>query len=451
LVFEDFLVKGGTMSTLALILAGGRATRLGVLSQRRAESAMPFAGKYRLIDFALSNCANSGILNVGILTQYHPQSLNNHVRNGRPWDLDRSWSGRVTLLPPYRRSNGGGNWYEGTADSVYQNLDFILDYDVDTVLLLPGEHVYKMDYETLVTYHQELQADVTIGVVGGPMTNGAKRDFLVSDSDGRVMSIHDTPLLSPHSWLSMGIYVFRTEFLARRLTQDAASFVSSHDLAKDVIPHMLAQGDRVYVYPFNDYWVNVDSVQAYWRANMDLLVADPPLRLQDEKWCIRTRNEERPPVAISNGARISNSLITEGCIVHGQVENSVLSPGVKVGPEAVIRDSIIFSDCDIGPQAVVNRSILDKSVTVGRKAHVGYGLDSSVKPNWEKDLIPTITLIGRDTHLPSDFSLDADSIFSDDVTRDVVSSSFASSPQRDGLRRFQIVSELRLASHGNFA
>jgi glucose-1-phosphate adenylyltransferase len=381
-------------------MAGGRGTRLSILSQKRVKPAVPFAGKYRIIDFVLSNCVNSAIFHVGILTQYRPHSLNDHIRAGRPWDLDRELSGGVTLLQPYQRAGGKLDWYSGTADAVYQNLNYLLRHKTETVLVLSGDHIYKMDYNPILRYHQEKEADVTICAIAVPAEEASRFGILVTDDEERVCEFQEKPLEPRGTLASMGIYVFDSHVLAQRLAKDAHNPNSSHDFGKDVLPHMLEGGDRLYAYPFEGYWMDVGTVQAYWEANMDLLLVEPPLNLLDREWVVHTRSEERPPVNIRTGAAVSHSLITDGCVIEGRVEYSVLSPGVRVHPGAVVRDSIVLTDSEIAPGAVVDRAILDKNVRVGEGAHVGFGMDYT--PNRLKpDTLNTgLTLVGKNTHLP---------------------------------------------------
>lgn len=396
------------MKTVAIIMAGGRGTRLGVLSHKRAKPAMPFAGKYRIIDFVLSNCVNSGIFNVGILTQYRPHSLNDHIRTGRPWDLDRI-SGGVKLLAPYQRNGGALDWYRGTADAVHQNLDYIFQHQADTVLVLSGDHIYKMDYNLLLDYHHTNQADVTICAFKVPLEDASRFGTLVTDKNRRVIEFLEKPPQPPSPLVSMGVYAFRADVLAQRLNQDIHSHVSTHDFGRDVLPSMLALGDQIYAYHFDDYWVDVGTVEAYWEANMDLLRTNPPLDLRDSDWRIRTRSEERPPVNICAGAAVSNSIISNGCVIHGQVESSILSSGVHVAPGTVIRDSIIFNDCQIGPGAIVERTILDKNVVVGENAHVGFA-----EPHLD-NLNGDIALIGKNTHLPAGIRVSRHCTIGDDL------------------------------------
>jgi glucose-1-phosphate adenylyltransferase len=399
---------------LAMILAGGRGSRLNVLSKKRVKPALPFAGKYRIIDFALSNCVNSGIFNIGIPTQYQPHSLNDHVRTGEPWDLDRRFSGGLTLLPPCQRDGGSLDWYRGTADAVYQNLDFVARHNPETVLVLPGDHVYKMDYCLLIHYHRQHQADLTICTTQVPLENAPQFGIVVTEKDGRVVSFQEKPPRPSGALASMGIYVFQADVLMQRLAQDARLLNSSHDFGQDIIPRMLELGDRIYAYSFEDYWMDVGTIQAYWQANMDLLSPRPRLNLSDPRWGIYTRSEERPPVHICPSAAVSNSLISEGCVIEGRVEGSVLSPGVHVRTGAVVRDSIVFSDCEIGSGGRVQRAILDKNVVVGQGACIGF------EPDYERghrsaETNHSLTLVGKNTHLPAGICVGCDCVIENDL------------------------------------
>jgi glucose-1-phosphate adenylyltransferase len=418
---------------MAIIMAGGRGTRLSILSQKRVKPAVPFAGKYRLIDFVLSNCVNSGVFTVGILTQYRPHSLHDHIRAGRPWDLDRELTGGVTLLQPFQRDTGSPDWYQGTADAVYQNLNFILRQNTDTVLVLGGDHVYKMDYNSLLRFHQEKQADATVCVVDVPLEETSRFGILVTSEDGRVIEFQEKPRKPRSTLASMGFYVFQTEALAQRLTEDARLPDSTHDFGKDVLPRMLAQGDRLYAYPFKGYWVDVGTVQAYWEANMDLLLADPPLNLTDRRWIIHTRSEERPPVNIRIGAAVAHSLITDGCVIEGRVEYSVLSPGVRVRAGAVVRDSIILTDCDIGAGATVDRAILDKNVAVGDGALIGSGMDYTLN-HLDPSLSTGVTLVGKNTCLPAGLRVGRNCVIYSDLTEDDFLTDFTASGTNVGFR-----------------
>jgi len=336
---------------LAVIMAGGQGERLSLLSQKRAKPAVPFAGKYRIIDFALSNCVNSGISNVAVLTQYRPHSLHDHIGIGKPWDLDRQQGG-VHLLQPYigRQET---EWYLGTADAVYQNLDMIMEARYDYVLVLAGDHIYRMDYGPMIAFHQQRGADVTLGAVVVPIEEGHRFGILETDAEGRVHSFEEKPKEPRGTLGSMGIYVFSRDTLTRVLVEDARAgetggTPSQHDFGRNIIPAMLARNEDVYAYPFSGYWQDVGTVQSYWEAHMELLTDKPAFDLYDPSWVIHTRSEERPPAHVRSGAQIVSSLISHGCIIKGTVERSVLSPGVVVEENAVVRDSIILFDTVIG-------------------------------------------------------------------------------------------------------
>lgn len=423
-----------TVRTQAIIMAGGRGTRLSILSQKRVKPAVPFAGKYRIIDFVLSNCVNSGLFNVGILTQYRPHSLNEHIRAGRPWDLDRELSGGVTLLQPYQRYRGAPDWYRGTAEAVFQNLNFVRRHKTGAVLILAGDHVYKMDYNFLLQYHLKNQADVTICVIAVPLEEASRFGILVADDSGRVLEFQEKPLMPRSTLASMGIYVFRTDILAQRLTEDSRLPGSTHDFGKDVLPRMLALGDRLYIYPFEGYWVDVGTVQTYWEANMDLLLADPPLNLLDRNWVIHTRSEERPPVNIRTGATVSHSLVTDGCVIEGRVEYSVLSPGVQVRAGAVVRDSILLTDCEIGAGVIVDRAILDKNTVIGEGSRIGFGTDYTPNRLNPKDLNTGITLVGKNTRLPAGLRVGRNCVIYSDLAEDDFLSDFIASGQNVGFQ-----------------
>ena len=383
------------MRTLAMILAGGAGSRLSVLTQKRTKPAVPFAGKYRIIDFTLSNCTNSGIYTVGICTQYRPRSLNDHIQSGWPWDLDRV-SGGITLLQPYlgRRES---DWYQGTADAIYQNLDFVRRQRSDVVLVLGGDHIYKMDYDVLVAFHLDHSADVTIATVRIAPEEAPRLGILETDEEYRVIGFEEKPSHPKGTLGSMGIYAFNTDVLDQVLTADHARSESSRDFGKNIIPRMI-ENHRVYAFPYRGYWVDVGTVKAYWQAHMDLLVDKPRLDMLDREWIIHTRSEERPPVNIRSSAVIEQSLITDGCVIEGTVEHSVLSPGVIVRPGAVLRDSVVMTDAVIEEDAVVDRAILDKRIRVGTGARIGWEDDG--RPSPQTDTQNGITVIGKNTLIP---------------------------------------------------
>ena len=390
------------MKVLALILAGGEGSRLSILTAKRTKPAVPFAGKYRIIDFTLSNCVNSGIYNLGILTQYRPRSLNEHIRIGRPWDLGRMHGG-VRLLQPYL-GRKDMDWYKGTADAVYQNLNFVHRRKVDHVLILSGDHIYKMDYGPMLRFHEERGADSTVAAVTVKPKEAHRFGILSVDEGGRVVGFEEKPTelrtQGPIlSLASMGVYVFNTSILGQRLGDDARRR-TSHDFGKDVIPRMIELDDKVYAYPFSGYWVDVGTVQAYWEAHMDLLSDNPPFDLYDPDWVFHTRSEERPPVRVNTEATIDRSLVSNGCNVGGTVEHSVLSPGVQVGPGALVRHSIIMTDTLIGKKAIVDHAILDKNIVVGARSHVGFGDDCTANEA-QPDLCTGITVVGKNTIIPA--------------------------------------------------
>jgi glucose-1-phosphate adenylyltransferase len=360
------------MRTKAVILAGGEGSRLGVLTAKRAKPAVPFAGKYRIIDFPLSNCVNSGILDVVVLTQYRPHSLNDHIGLGRPWDLDRTFTGGVKLLQPYQ-GRSDTDWYAGTADAVTQNLNFIQRGRPQNVLVLSGDHVYEMDYAMLVDYHIDHDADATMCVIRVPMDEASRYGILAVDESYRITGFVEKPKEPPSDLANMGVYVFKLDVLEELLKEDAQRPDSRHDFGFNIIPRMMAQGLKVFANPFGGYWIDVGTLEAYWEAHMDLLAAPPSLDLNDRSWIIHTRSEERPPVQIAKDAVIEDSMITDGSVICGgaHIVRSVLSPGVYVGPNALVYESVILTDSYIERDAQVEQAIIDKGVVVGQGARIG--------------------------------------------------------------------------------
>jgi glucose-1-phosphate adenylyltransferase len=395
------------MKVKAVILAGGEGTRLATLTAKRAKPAVPFAGKYRIIDFALSNCVNSNIFDVLILTQYRPHSLNDHIERGRPWDLDRSFTGGVQILQPYK-GRLDTDWYAGTADAVTQNLNFVRRGRPDYVLILSGDHIYEMDYDVLVQYHRDKGADATICVITVPMDEAPRYGILGIDDDMRVNAFVEKPKNPPSNLASMGVYVFTYSVLEKLLMEDRSNKESSKDFGKDIIPRMVREQMNVFAYSYGGYWIDVGTIDAFWEAHMDLLASPPSINLNDRTWVIHTKSEERPPVHIAAGATVSNSMITHGCaIAEGAiVERSVLSPGVYVGPNAVIRESIILNDAYIEAGARVERAIIDKIAVVGRDARVGQIPDVGELG---------ITCIGKNAHVPAGFTIGYGTILGTDL------------------------------------
>jgi len=383
---------------IAVILAGGQGERLSVLSRERAKPAVPFGGKYRIIDFTLSNCVNSGLYDVSVLTQYRPHSLNDHIGIGRPWDLDRSHRG-VRLLQPFQGGRRNADWYSGTADAVHQNLSFVTTNRDEVVLILSGDHVYRMDYRRMMEFHEDRGADVTVGVFEVPIEEASRYGTLVADDRGRVVSFDEKPKQPRSNLVSMGIYIFEKDILQERLEEDA-SIKSNHDFGRDIIPAMVTR-DRVYAYRFTGYWRDVGTVESYWDANMELVEDPPEFDLYDPNWVIHTRSEERPPARVLSEARLSRSLISHGCTLYGDVVHSILSPGVIVEEGAIVRDSIIMTDTVIGRGAVIDRSIIDKEVKVGSGAVVGFGEASVVNKQEPQRLNTGITIVGKRAEIPA--------------------------------------------------
>jgi len=382
---------------LTLILAGGEGKRLDILSEKRAKPAVPFGGKYRIIDFPLSNCVNSGLYCIGIPTQYNPRSLHEHIGIGKFWDLERM-EGGVFLLQPYI-SDVVTHWYRGTADAVYQNLRFIRDHDPRLVLVLSGDHVYKMDYRNLIHFHQERGADLTVGVIEVPWEEAHRFGVLSLDEQGRVTDFEEKPPHPRSNLINMGIYVFNRHVLEEEVEEEALREDTSFDFGKDIIPRMVRER-KVYGFRFSGYWKDVGTIDAYWESNMELLGSSPALDLYDKQWPIYTFIEDRPPVKMSYRAKVRRSLLGSGAIIDGSVEDSVIFSGVYVSRGAEIRQSIVMSDTRIEEEAIVDRAILDKNIIVGQKARVGYGED--LRPNRViPDMLRSgLTVVGRNAHIP---------------------------------------------------
>jgi glucose-1-phosphate adenylyltransferase len=391
------------MRVVAMIMAGGEGTRLSVLSEKRAKPSVPFAGKFRIIDFTLSNCVNSGIFDVAVLTQYRPHSLNDHIGIGKPWDLDRARGG-VRLLQPYIGRNDQ-SWYRGTSDAIYQNLNFIRERRADLVLILSGDHIYKMDYNTIIDQHVRNGADLTVGVMEVPLDETDRFGIMTTDETDRIIEFTEKPKnRDKGSLASMGIYVFNAEKLIQRLSEGNDD-KPRIDFGKDVIPAMVAE-DVVYAYRFSGYWVDVGTIASYWETSMQLLDPKPDFDLFDPNWVVRTRSEERPPAKIGPQARVNQAIICNGCTIRGTVEHSVLSPGVYVSPGAIVRDSVVMNDTWIGPGAVLDKVIVDKQVVVGAGARLGFGDDFTTPNKAQPDKINTgISVVGKSAHIPPGISV----------------------------------------------
>ncbi len=387
------------MAVMAMILAGGEGPALSVLTAKRSEAAVPFAGKYRIIDFALSNCVNSGIFDVAVLTQYQPRSLNEHIGVGRPWDLDRT-TGGVRLLQPYQSTKGeAGAWQAGTADAIRFNLN-ILRPTVDDVLVLAGDHIYTMDYGPLLREHRERDADVTLAVYTVPGFEAYRFGMVTADTQGRVVKFEEKPRRTASTLASMGIYVFKREVLVDWLSQAGANGdEEGHNLARDYIPGHLAS-HRVFAHRFQGYWADVGTIQAYYEANMALLTETPALDLYNPDWVIHTRSEERAAALIGPEARVEGNLLSDGCRIEGTVIRSIISPGVYVAPGATVRDAIIMTDTVIEPGAEVERAIVDKRVTVGADARLGWSEKNTPNREHPDRLNTGLTVVGKGAVIP---------------------------------------------------
>lgn len=355
---------------VAMILAGGQGSRLGVLTKRLAKPAVPFGGKYRIIDFPLSNCSNSGIYTVGVLTQYQPLDLHTYIGIGSAWDLDRTGGG-VYVLPPFVGQKGG-EWYKGTANAIYQNADFIDMFDPDYVLILSGDHIYKMDYSLMLEFHKEKQADATIAVLEVPWEEANRFGIMATDDDRQIVEFAEKPKQPKSNLASMGVYIFSWDVLKRFLEEDECDPKSANDFGKNVIPRMLKADRRLFAYPFQGYWKDVGTVESLWEANMDLLAAQPELDLHDHNWRIYSVNPALPPHFIASQAQVSNSLVSEGCTIYGEVDTSVLFPGVSVAAGAVVRHSVIFPNARIGPGAVIEKTIIGSDSVIEAGVNICY-------------------------------------------------------------------------------
>ena len=354
---------------IAMLLAGGQGSRLGVLTKSMAKPAVPFGGKYRIIDFPLSNCVNSDIDTVGVLTQYEPLALNGYLGSGQPWDLDRM-NGGVFVLPPYV-SGSSGRWYSGTANAVFQNIPFIDQYDPEYVLILSGDHIYKMDYAAMLKYHIARGAEATIAVLEVPMEEASRFGIMNTDEDGRITEFEEKPKKPKSNKASMGIYIFNWKTLRPYLVHDNDDEHSSHDFGKNIIPSLLKAGAELYAYAFKGYWKDVGTIGSLWEANMDLIGRDPVFKLADKQWRIYSKSPAMPPHYIGEEAKVADSLVSEGCVVYGEAVRSVLFTGAHIGRGAVITDSIIMPGAEVGENAVIRKAIIGEGARVGAGAEIG--------------------------------------------------------------------------------
>ena len=391
---------------IAMLLAGGQGSRLGVLTAKVAKPAVAFGGKYRIIDFPLSNCINSGIDTVGVLTQYQPLRLNTHIGIGIPWDLDRNVGG-VTVLPPYEKSTSS-EWYTGTANAIYQNLDYMETYNPDYVLILSGDHIYKMDYEVMLDFHKENNADVTIAAMPVPIEEASRFGIVITDSEKKIEDFEEKPKNPRSNLASMGIYIFSWPVL-----RDALKELSSQpncDFGKHIIPYCHQNHKRLFAYEYNGYWKDVGTLSSYWEANMELIDIIPEFNLYEEFWKIYTNSGSLPPQYVSENSVVERSIICNGADIYGEVHNSIIGSGVTVGKGTVIRDSIVMSDTKFGENCVVDKAIIAEDVVIGDNVTLGIGSDvpNKMKPDiynsglvtiGEKTVIPSDVQIGKNTAL----------------------------------------------------
>ena len=354
---------------IAMILAGGQGTRLGGLTKTIAKPAVPFGGKYRIIDFPLSNCSNSGIDTVGILTQYQPFFLHSYVGIGSPWDLDRK-DGGVFVLPPYTH-DAGGEWYKGTADAIFQNVAFIDQYDPVWVVILSGDHNYKMDYNRMLEYHEAREADATLAVIEVPWEDTRRFGIMNTDVDDRIVEFEEKPVKAKNNLASMGVYVFRWQYLRYYLEKDSRNSASDHDFGRNIIPLMLEKGQSVYAYRFKGYWRDVGTVESLWAANMDLLADRPQLDLHDSSWRIYSVNPVRPPHFAGRQSHVSESIVSEGCQIFGEVKRCVLFPNVVVERGAQVMDSVLMPGVTVAPNSIIRRAVVGPDAIVAENSQIG--------------------------------------------------------------------------------
>jgi glucose-1-phosphate adenylyltransferase len=380
---------------IAMLLAGGQGSRLGVLTQKVAKPAVSFGGKYRIIDFPLSNCINSGVDTVGVLTQYQPLRLNTHIGIGIPWDLDRNVGG-VTILPPYEKSKGS-DWYTGTANAIYQNLEYMETYNPDYVLILSGDHIYKMDYEVMLEYHKGNNADITIAAMPVPIEEASRFGILITDENNRITEFEEKPANPRSNLASMGIYIFSWKVLKEALIK--MSEVPGCDFGKHIIPYCFESGDRVFAYEYNGYWKDVGTLSSYWEANMELIDIIPEFNLYEEYWKIYTKSDIIPPQYVSEEAVIDRSIIGEGSEICGEIHNSVIGAGVTIKKGAVVKDSIIMRECVIGENVKVQKAIIAENVKIGANSELGFGEFAPSKYD-PKVYLSDLVTVGENSTIP---------------------------------------------------
>ncbi|MBE5039563.1 glucose-1-phosphate adenylyltransferase [Ructibacterium gallinarum] len=399
---------------VAMILAGGQGSRLGILTKQVAKPAVPFGGKYRIIDFPLSNCTHSGIDTVGVLTQYQPLELNTYIASGQSWDLDRS-NGGIYVLPPYTSADKG-EWYKGTANAIYQNLSFIAQFHPKYVVILSGDHIYKMDYNKMVRQHKKANADATIAVIEVPWDEASRFGIMNTDEDMNIIEFEEKPANPKNNLASMGVYCFSWEVLKKYLTEDENNPESSNDFGKNIIPAMLKDGLKMVAHRFDGYWKDVGTIQSLWEANMELLDDNPGCKLDDDDWRIYSKNPIKPPHYVSPDAKLKNCYITEGCEIYGEIEHSVIFEGVTIEEDAKIEDSIIMPGAVIHKNAYVYKAIVGTGAEVGEGAVIG-SMENTANNQWHNSKICSedITLLGPDIQIGDGVKIAVNSMVTADV------------------------------------
>jgi len=399
-----------------MLLAGGQGSRLGVLTASKAKPAVAFGGKYRIIDFPMSNCVNSGIDTVGVLTQYRPLALNKHIGIGTPWDLDRK-AGGASILAPYVKDGEKGEWYSGTADAIFQNIAYIDECNPKYVLILSGDHIYKMDYAAMLDYHKKNNCDVTIAVLEVTMEEASRFGIMNADENDKIYEFEEKPPEPKSNLASMGIYIFTWDVLRKALIEDSKIHPDS-DFGKHIIPKMLSEGKTLYAYRFKDYWKDVGTIESYWQANMELIKTLPEFNLYEDFWKIYTNNDYQPPQYTGENASVKTSLISEGSLIYGTVENSVISKNVVIEEGAVIRDSIIMENCVIGANTVIDRCIIDQDTKIGANIKMGVG-DNIINEMKPKIYNTGITVIGSNTIVPDNLTIGKNCVILGETTSDM--------------------------------
>ncbi len=380
---------------VAMLLAGGQGTRLGVLTEEVAKPAVPFGGKYRIIDFPISNTINSGIDTIGVLTQYQPFELNQYIGNGQPWDLDRL-NGGAFVLPPYQKGKSG-EWYKGTANAIYQNINFIDRYNPEYVLILSGDHIYKMDYSDMLREHKEKNADCTIAVLNVNIEEASRFGIMNTKEDNQIIEFEEKPKRPKSTKASMGIYIFTWEKLRDYLIRDEGEKGSSNDFGKNIIPMMLEDKQSLFAYEFNGYWKDVGTISSLWEANMDILNPESGLKLNERGWKIYARNAAEPPHFVGSNASISNSIISEGCDIDGKVNNSIIYHGSTISKDAEIKDSIIMPNTIIGPNVRISHSIIGWGSEIGENCVVGAPQKAPVNGEWNIAVVGPKVVLERNS------------------------------------------------------